>query len=83
MTHGATTSQIVSRWLPASVWLRTYDKNWVRGDVIGGFTAAAADLSDRQPRNPWKSPRSIGTVGVNGTNAYGREISKPAAIAAA
>ncbi len=27
--------------LPAITWLRTYDKNWLRGDVVAGLTLAA------------------------------------------
>jgi MFS superfamily sulfate permease-like transporter len=27
--------------IPAFTWLRTYDKNWLRGDLIAGLTAAA------------------------------------------
>lgn len=30
-----------ARWLPALAWLRTYDKAWLRGDVVAGVTLAA------------------------------------------
>ena len=29
------------RWLPAIGWLRTYDKSWLRGDVVAAITLAA------------------------------------------
>src|SRR4051812_19849189 len=29
------------RWLPALSWLRTYDKSWLRSDVVAGVTLAA------------------------------------------
>src|SRR6186997_158383 len=29
------------RWLPALSWLRTYDKSWLRGDVVAAITLAA------------------------------------------
>lgn len=28
--------------IPAFAWLRSYDRNWLRGDLVGGLTAAAA-----------------------------------------
>jgi high affinity sulfate transporter 1 len=28
-------------WLPALAWLRSYDRSWLRGDVVAGLTAAA------------------------------------------
>jgi SulP family sulfate permease len=31
----------LSRWLPALGWLRTYDKSWLRGDVMAAITLAA------------------------------------------
>jgi high affinity sulfate transporter 1 len=34
-------SKDVFRWLPAIGWLRTYDKTWLRGDVVAGITLAA------------------------------------------
>ena len=34
-------SPSVSRWLPALGWLRTYNKAWLRGDVVAGVTLAA------------------------------------------
>ena len=30
-----------ARWIPALVWLRAYDRTWLRGDVVAGLTAAA------------------------------------------
>jgi high affinity sulfate transporter 1 len=29
------------RWIPASTWLRAYDRSWLRGDVLAGVTLAA------------------------------------------
>ena len=29
------------RWIPALTWLRTYDKGWLRGDIVAGVTLAA------------------------------------------
>ncbi len=29
------------RWIPALRWLHTYDKSWLRGDLIAGLTLAA------------------------------------------
>jgi high affinity sulfate transporter 1 len=31
----------LSRWLPALAWLRTYDRRWLRSDVLAGVTLAA------------------------------------------
>ena len=36
-----TRSPTASRWLPALGWLRTYNKAWLRGDVVAGITLAA------------------------------------------
>ena len=41
MSNAATRSPNVSRWLPALGWLRTYNKAWLRGDVVAGVTLAA------------------------------------------
>jgi sulfate permease, SulP family len=30
-----------ARWIPALAWLRSYDRSWVRGDVVAGITLAA------------------------------------------
>lgn len=30
-----------ARWLPAAGWLRTYDKSWLRGDLVAAITLAA------------------------------------------
>jgi len=30
-----------ARWIPACAWLRTYDKGWLRGDIVAGITLAA------------------------------------------
>ena len=32
---------LVSRWVPALAWLRTYNKSWLRFDVAAGITLAA------------------------------------------
>jgi SulP family sulfate permease len=29
------------RWIPAFIWLRAYDRSWLRGDVLAGITLAA------------------------------------------
>src|SRR4029434_9047036 len=29
------------RWIPALTWLRTYNANWLRGDILAGITLAA------------------------------------------
>src|SRR5262249_45329807 len=29
------------RWIPALTWLRSYDRSWLRGDVLAGITLAA------------------------------------------
>ncbi len=31
----------LSRWVPAGTWLRSYDRSWLRSDVIAGITLAA------------------------------------------
>ena len=31
----------VPRWLPVLDWLRSYDKGWLRGDIVAGITLAA------------------------------------------
>jgi len=41
VSNAAPKSPDVSRWLPALGWLRTYDKAWLRGDVVAGITLAA------------------------------------------
>jgi sulfate permease, SulP family len=30
-----------ARWIPALEWLRSYERAWLRGDVVAGLTAAA------------------------------------------
>jgi len=30
-----------ARWIPAFGWLHSYDRTWLRGDVVAGLTAAA------------------------------------------
>ena len=34
-------SPSLARWIPALTWLRAYDRNWLRGDVVAGVTLAA------------------------------------------
>lgn len=41
MSNAALKSPDVSRWLPDLGWLRTYDRAWLRGDVVAGVTLAA------------------------------------------
>src|SRR5690349_10540370 len=31
----------LSRWLPAGQWLASYDRGWLRNDLIAGLTASA------------------------------------------
>jgi sulfate permease, SulP family len=31
----------LARWIPALGWLQSYDKTWLRGDVVAGITLAA------------------------------------------
>jgi hypothetical protein len=31
----------LARWIPALTWLRTYDRAWLRSDVLAGVTLAA------------------------------------------
>jgi high affinity sulfate transporter 1 len=35
------TSTPLARWIPALGWLRSYDKSWLRGDLVAGITLAA------------------------------------------
>jgi len=30
-----------ARWLPAAGWLASYQRPWLRGDMVAGLTAAA------------------------------------------
>lgn len=39
--HEALTSTGWARWVPACGWLKSYDRAWLRSDVIAGLTAAA------------------------------------------
>jgi len=34
-------SPSLARWIPALGWLRSYDRSWLRGDVLAGITLAA------------------------------------------
>ena len=34
-------SLFLARWIPALTWLRTYDRTWLRGDMLAGVTLAA------------------------------------------
>ena len=34
-------SAFLARWIPALVWLRDYNRSWLRGDAIAGITLAA------------------------------------------
>ena len=29
------------RWIPAIIWLRNYNRRWLRGNVVAGITLAA------------------------------------------
>jgi len=34
-------SSSLARWIPALTWLRSYNRSWLRGDVLAGITLAA------------------------------------------
>ncbi|MBO0695351.1 MAG: SulP family inorganic anion transporter [Verrucomicrobia bacterium] len=34
-------SAFLARWIPALIWLRVYDRSWLRSDLIAGITLAA------------------------------------------
>lgn len=34
-------SPSLPRWIPALIWLRAYDRSWLRRDVLAGVTLAA------------------------------------------
>ena len=34
-------TSLLARWIPALGWLPSYDKTWLRGDVVAGITLAA------------------------------------------
>jgi SulP family sulfate permease len=40
-TQTSPTGLGLRRWVPALNWLRTYDKSWLRSDVVAGLTLAA------------------------------------------
>jgi len=40
-TQATPNSPVWKRWLPALGWLRSYDRTWLRGDVVAGITLAA------------------------------------------
>ena len=56
----------LSRWLPALGWLRTYNKAWLRGDVVAGVTLAAyllpAGLGDASLANLLKFDSILGRL---------------------
>ena len=37
----STSTTRLARWIPAVGWLRNYDKDWLRGDIVAGITLAA------------------------------------------
>ena len=41
MRNAAPDTEFLNRWLPALGWLRSYDRIWLRADVIAGVTLAA------------------------------------------
>ncbi len=43
MSANSTTKSapVLAKWIPAFGWLRNYDPNWFRGDVVAGITLAA------------------------------------------
>lgn len=41
MRNAGSQASILRRAIPGLVWLRTYDKSWLRGDVVAGITLAA------------------------------------------
>src|SRR6266542_5869650 len=34
-------SPSLARWIPALTWLRSYNRSWLRGDILAGITLAA------------------------------------------
>ncbi|HEX6844027.1 MAG TPA: SulP family inorganic anion transporter, partial [Actinomycetota bacterium] len=56
MTSGpATTSTGIRRFVPILGWLRTYDRRWLRGDLIAGLAVAALIV-----------PKNLGYAGIAG-----------------
>ena len=49
---------VLARWIPAVGWLRSYDRRWLRGDVVAGVTLAA-----------YLVPKSIGDASLAGLPA--------------
>src|SRR6476661_5921931 len=41
MSRIAPIASAPTRWLPALGWLRTYDRTWLRGDLVAAITLAA------------------------------------------
>jgi len=50
-----TSTQAVQRWLPIVGWLGSYDRRWLRGDLIAGVTVAALIV-----------PKNLGYAGIAG-----------------
>ena len=45
----------IARFLPIAIWLPTYDRAWLKGDLIAGLTVAALVV-----------PKSLGYAGIAG-----------------
>src|SRR5512137_1938817 len=40
-TSSPTQPHPLARWIPALGWLRSYNRSWLRGDLVAGITLAA------------------------------------------
>src|SRR5271169_3224985 len=40
-SYSPTCTPPLARWIPALGWLRTYNKSWLRGDLLASITLAA------------------------------------------
>src|SRR4051812_13963246 len=50
-----TSTPRLQRWLPIAGWLGSYDRRWLRGDLIAGVTVAALIV-----------PKNLGYAGIAG-----------------
>ena len=53
--NDARTPGLVRRWLPITQWLGSYDRRWLRGDLIAGVAVAALIV-----------PKNLGYAGIAG-----------------
>ncbi len=54
-TRDVSSPGALERWLPIVGWLRTYDRRWLRGDLVAGVTVAALIV-----------PKNLGYAGIAG-----------------